>query len=280
MMLIADSGSTKADWWLLEHGEKIHSFKTVGLNPYFISSEKIIECVSESFNNSFQPTQIKEIFFYGTGCSSSVNKDIVKNALNALFPEARYEVEHDLLGAARALRGRKKGMVGILGTGSNSCVYDGVNIIDNIFSVGYMFGDEGSGAYLGKKYITDHLKNKVPNEIFRSFAQTYGFSNVDILTHVYKKPNPNRFLASFAVFLKKHIDHPYVVELVEEAFMHYFREQIMCYENYRVLPFSFLGSVGCNFLKQLQNAAQRSEVNLSNYLISPMEGLVAFHKRG
>jgi glucosamine kinase len=279
MIIIADSGSTKTDWVLMEDRKEIFSCKTIGMNPYFTTTEKVIATLEQEMLPFINKDKVKEIHFYGSGCSFPEKKAVIGNGLKALFEGVEIEIQHDLLGAARALFGNEKGITGILGTGSNSCVYDGNDVVENIFSLGYMFGDEGSGAYLGKKYITAHLKKKVPPELYKAFYESCNYSNEDILTNVYKKPNPNRFLASFAVFLKQHIDHAFVAKMVEESFVDFFREQVICYKSYKELPFSFVGSLGCNFVQQVRNAAARFDIALEKYMVSPMEGLIHFHSK-
>ncbi len=277
VLLLADSGSTKTDWLLLKDGKEELRFKTVGFNPYFVDTAQIFDILKEEFTEKFDLSAIDEVYFYGAGCSSPSKQAVINNALQQLFPTAKTDVEHDLLGAARALLGHSKGIAGILGTGSNSCLYDGTDVVESVFSLGYMFGDEGSGAHLGKTYITHHLKKKVPREIYEAFENSLAYSPEDILTHVYKKPSPNRFLASFSVFLKNHIDHPFVSGLVTQCFEEFFREQVSLYTGYKDLPFCFIGSVGYNFKPQLEKAAGKFGISIGNYMSSPMQGLVEFH---
>ena len=280
MLLIADSGSTKTDWLLLKDGKEYLSFKTVGFNPYFIDTQHVYDILKEDFSEKFDLYAVKEVFFYGAGCSSESKQAVINNALKQLFPKAITDVDHDLLGAARAILGREKGIAGILGTGSNSCLYDGTNVVESLFSLGYMFGDEGSGAHLGKTYISQHLKKQVPQELYDEFMKEPGYSPEDILTYIYKKPNPNRFLASFALFLKRNIDHPFVHNLVVNCFDEYFKEQVSKFTGYRDLPFSYIGSVGYNFSTQLEEAAARHGISIGRCMVSPMEGLMEFHLNG
>jgi len=279
MIIIADSGSTKTDWVLIEDGKEIFTCKTIGMNPYFTTTEMVVQTLEQEMLPFIKKDRVREIHFYGSGCSFPEKKAVIGNGLKTLFENVEIEIQHDLLAAARALFGNEKGIAGILGTGSNSCVYDGKDVVENIFSLGYMFGDEGSGAYLGKKYITAHLKKKVPTELYNAFYESCNYSNEDILTSVYKKPNPNRFLASFTIFMKQHIDHPFVAKMVEESFVDFFREQVICYKSYKDLPFSFVGSLGCSFVEQVRNAAARFDIALETYMVSPMEGLLGFHSQ-
>lgn len=279
MLLLADSGSTKTDWMLIKDGKEINRFKTVGFNPYFVDTTQVYNVLKEEFSEKFDLSGVDEVWFYGAGCSSEAKQAVINNALKQLFPLAHTEVEHDLLAAARALLGHEKGIAGILGTGSNSCLYDGKDVTESLFSLGYMFGDEGSGAHLGKTYINLHLKKRVPQELYEAFEKHCGYSPEDILTHIYKKPNPNRYLASFSVFIRKQIEHPFMQELVENCFDEYFTEQVSKFTGYQQVPFSFIGSVGYNFREQLEKAAARHNITIGRYMVSPMEGLMEFHQK-
>jgi glucosamine kinase len=279
MILLADSGSTKTDWRVMHQNIVVAEFKTIGLNPYFTSSEAVSHSLEVGLPADIDRNEIHEIHFYGAGCSSQTNKNIIDKGLKSVFPDAKANIEHDLLAAARALFGNQSGIACILGTGSNSCVYDGKQVVQNIYSLGYLFGDEGSGACLGKSFITLYLKNKLPAPISKDFVQTYSLSHDDILTQVYKNPDPNRFLATFAFFLKKHITHPYISLLVEKAFEEYFREQVIVYDDFKELPVSFIGSVACNFSEQLRKAAARFDIFIETFMLSPMEGLIEYHKQ-
>lgn len=279
MLLIADSGSTKTDWVLIKDGKEEQRFKTVGFNPYFVDTEQVYKTLYKEFTERFDLNHVSKVYFYGAGCSSPVKKAVINNALQQLFPGTHTEVDHDLLAAARALLGNKKGIAGILGTGSNSCLYDGHDVAESLFSLGYMFGDEGSGAHLGKSYIALHLKKRVPQELQKAFTDICGYSDEDILTHIYKKPNPNRFLASFTVFLKKQIEHPFIAELVEKCFDDYFVEQVSKYTGYQELPFSYVGSVGYHFSAILEKSAKKHGIHIGRCLQSPIDGLIEFHLR-
>jgi glucosamine kinase len=277
MLLLADSGSTKTDWLLMDSNQDVLSFKTVGFNPYFVDTEFIRSVITTEIETHPTLKDVTAVYFYGTGCSSNPKCKIVEDAMALLFPNAAIEVHHDLLSAGRALFGSKKGIAGILGTGSNSCLFDGQKVMESLFSLGYLFGDEGSGAYLGRQYLIKHLKKKVPGEIYKAFEEHCSISPEEILTHVYKKPNPSRFLASFAVFLKSQVDHPFIAQLVEQCFDDFFQEQIQIYDDYGDYTFSCIGSVGYNFRDQLQQAARRSGMTIGRIMASPMPGLREYH---
>jgi glucosamine kinase len=277
MLLIADSGSTKTDWLLLDGEQETLRLKSIGFNPYFFETQQIYDELTLVFKEKFDAEAVGEVFFYGTGCSSSSKKAVIDNALQQLFPKASTLVEHDLLGAARSLLGKQKGIAGILGTGSNSCHYDGTDVVDTIFSMGYFFGDEGSGGYLGKTYLKAHLKKQVPEEICRLFEASYSYTPDDILTHVYKMPHPNRFLASFSIFLKNNLHHPFIEEMVTQCFEDFFREMISIYKGYQDLPFSCIGSVGYHFQEQIKKVMQNHGMTIGKFIVSPIEGLKEFH---
>ncbi len=277
MILLADSGSTKTDWLLLKEGKEYLRLQTRGFNPYFIDTSLVYDTLIKEFTGKFDLSLIKEVNFYGSGCRFESKQAVINNALKQLFLKAETTVESDLLGAARALHGRGRGIAGILGTGSNACLYDGTNVVETNFSVGYIFGDEGSGATLGRIFLSLYLKNKVPSEIAETFEKMYTYTKEEILTHVYKKPNPNSFLAKFTRFLKQQIKHPFIEDIVVNSFDDYFREQVSNFTGYKEIPFSCVGSVAHNFQEQLEKAANRHGITLGRTLILPMEGLVEFH---
>ncbi len=277
MILLADSGSTKTDWWLTENGKVVREIKTVGFNPYYVTSEKMAEVLKKDFFGKLDPQKTEKVYFYGAGCSSPSKKAVIEKGLRMIFGEAHIEADHDMLAAARALFGNNKGIACILGTGSNSCLYDGKDIAESLFSLGYMFGDEGSGAHLGKTYIAKHLKNRIPEEIKEAFDEHYGLSHEEILTTLYQQPNPNRFLASFTRFLKKQLDHTFVFQLVENCFDEFFEEQVSKFTGYQSLPFGCIGSIGFHFKKVLLLSAKKYGVKPETFQISPMQGLLEFH---
>ncbi len=277
MILLADSGSTKTDWVMIGEGEILHSFKTPGLNPYFVSSEEVAGILHKEFSNRFELDSVGRIYFYGAGCSTPSKKAVINNALKVLFPGKQTEVDHDMLAAARALFGNQAGIACILGTGSNACSYDGNRISESLFSTGYMFGDEGSGAHLGKTYIAAHLKSKAPDQVMEAFDSYYGISREEILTNIYKKTNPNRFLASFTPFLREQLQHPYVREIVEGCFDAFFEEQVCKFSNYDSLPVGFIGSVAFHFSDMVKASASKFGIRLSRFEVSPMGGLIKYH---
>ncbi len=277
MILIADSGSTKTEWVVAKGHNMLQTFKTVGLNPYFVKSEEARRMLQEAFAGQFNKKDIRAVCFYGAGCSTGPKQKVIRDALQDIFPQVNTLVEHDMLAAARALFGSTPGIACILGTGSNACVYDGRYITESLFSLGYMFGDEGSGAHLGKSYISDHLKEKAPMEIMTAFVNKYGLSREEILTNIYKKPNPNRFLASFTHFLKEHLDHPYIYSLIQKCFEAFFEEQVSRFSRYQKRKLGCIGSVAYHFREMFENTAGKYGVQTEKMMVSPIEGLVGYH---
>ena len=277
MILIADSGSTKTDWIVVENGNKIHSYKTLGINPYFLDKEDIISIIKSDVNASRLIGNISKIHFYGAGCASSAKSELVKKSLQDVFKGSEINVEHDLLGAARALLNKGNGLVAILGTGSNSCKFDGGKIIQNIPSLGYVLGDEGSGAYLGKILVKEYLNGTLNRDLHNKFSLDFKLSSEEILDAIYRKPFPNRFLASFCPFLSKHISNPLIRLMVEEGITDFFETHILKYPDYNSLKVGFVGSIGYCFKDILKDVAKNKNVQLGKILKSPIEGLLAYH---
>ena len=277
MILLADSGSTKTDWQLISGKEVVRTLNSEGMNPYFINTNEAEAILLQTFADLPETKETEAVFFYGAGCSSPSKQEVIHKALQKVFPGSHTEVEHDMLAAARALFANRPGIPCILGTGSNSCVYDGNQITESLFSLGYMFGDEGSGAHLGKTYIADHLKKRAPQEIQDAFTTTYGFSDEEILTNIYNNPNPNRFLASFAPFIRENLEHPYINRLAESCFDGFFKEQVTRYDDHRILPMGCIGSVGYHFRHIIENSARKYGIRAEKFMISPMEGLISYH---
>jgi len=277
MQLIVDSGSTKASWGLLEGKEHKTSVHTAGLNPYFHTSESITAILMAELLPYVVTDHIREIHFYGAGCSTEKNDELISGTLQHFFHQARISVYHDILGAARALFGNGRGISCILGTGCNCCYYDGNEIISKVDSLGYLFGDEGAGSYLGKNLMADYLKRRLPADLRDQFDRKYRLSLEDILNALYNLPYPNRFLASFSEFLAQRQDHPYVHKLVKNSFLAFFEAQVKHYEGYRELPVSFVGSIAHHYYKILQEAADEQDIHIGTVIKAPMEGLMRFH---
>ncbi|MEI9956840.1 MAG: N-acetylglucosamine kinase [Ferruginibacter sp.] len=273
--LIADSGSTKTEWCLVD-GKKKKTYYTQGLSPYFLSTAQIQDILEKELRPKIK-VEPDEIFFYGTGCSNPNNVTIVKKAIKAVFKKAKIAVDHDLMGAAKALCGRGKGIACILGTGSNSCFYNGKKIVKNSPGLGYVLGDEGSGAYLGKKVIQYYLYNTFDADLMDRFNAKFNTNNIEILEAVYKQPLPNRYLANFAIFLAENRGHYMIENIIEDGFNDFFFNHIYKYRESWTLPINFIGSIAFGFKDVLKEMCHTYELQLGKVLRKPMDGLVSYH---
>lgn len=274
--LIADSGSTKAEWCLLD-GKKKKTFYTQGISPYFLSGQQIEDVIKFELDAKLKGVVPDEIFYYGTGCSNPNNVKIVKKAIKKVFAHAAVSVDHDLMGAAKALCGREKGVACILGTGSNSCYYNGKNIVKNSPGLGFILGDEGSGAYLGKKVVQYYLYNTYDPDLMDRFNAKFNTNAVEILEAVYKKPLPNRYLAGFVSFLVENRGHYMIENIIEDGFNEFFYQHVYKYKESWTMPVNFIGSVAFGFRDVLKDMCASYELQLGKVLKNPMEGLIKFH---
>ncbi|GAB3298253.1 N-acetylglucosamine kinase [Hymenobacter tenuis] len=277
MLLIADGGSTKASWCLVDAEQTRHYFTTEGYNPEFIDTPGIIASLLRSLPDTLAREQVTELHFYGASISSPAKVAIVADALGSVFPQATLWVEHDLLAAARALLGHGAGFAAILGTGTNSCLYDGNQITANVDSLGYFLGDEGSGAYLGRRLLRDLLRQRMPEPLRSAFTATYGLGREQILDHLYHQPLPNRFLASFARFAFDHRHADYCREIVVEAFEDFFDHIVAGYPDFQRYPLNCVGSVGYNFRDLLAQVASTRGMPVGRIIRSPIDDLVSYH---
>lgn len=276
MLIIADSGSTKTDWCIGNSKADCQIVQTGGINPFHQSSDEIGQVISSTLVPQLgDTTGFTDIYFYGAGCIPQ-KAGIVKQALLQSFPQAVAEVESDLLGAARALCNKSAGIACILGTGSNSCAYDGEKITANISPLGYILGDEGSGAVLGKRLVGDCLKHQLPEDLYRDFLREYELTPAMILDKVYRQPLANRFLASLTPFLSAHKHRQEIHALLVSCFMDFFRRNVMQYE-YQGMPVHFTGSIAYYFQEEVKEAALALDISIGNILKSPMEGLADYH---
>lgn len=274
--LIADSGATKAEWCLV-NGGKVKTIFTQGISPYFLNTEQITDLLVKELKPKLKNVSVDEVFYYGTGCANPANAKSVKKAITNVVPGAKVAVTHDLMAAARALCGRKKGIACILGTGSNSCYYDGKKIVKNSPGLGYVLGDEGSGAYLGKKVIQYYLYGTFDDELMGRFDVTYTTNKAEILENVYKKPLPNRYLAGFARFLADNRGHYMIENIIEDGLNDFFFNHLCKYRETWTLPVSFAGSVAFGFKDVLQDLCNSYEFELGRVMKNPMEGLLEYH---
>jgi len=277
MILIADSGSTKTTWTLTEDQRIVTSVQTAGMNPYFITSETVEAILMADLVPNVPADFVREIHFYGAGCSTENNNNMLRDAMKLFFRKASVFVYHDILGAARSLLGKERGIACILGTGCNACYYDGEEVFSKVPSLGYLFGDEGAGSNLGKTFMEKYLKNKLPEEIRIEFEQQYNLSLEDILNALYNRPFPNRFLASFSEFIAPRKNHPFFHELIKKSFQSFIDEQVRKYPDSEKLTISFVGSIAWYYKNILLETATENDLHVGPILKSPMEGLVRFH---
>lgn len=273
--VIADSGSTKTEWCVVRENEVGKIYRTGGINPIYQSEEEMVRLLEQEFPE--RPEQVDRIWFYGAGCAFPEKNKFVAEALYRCFGTAQAEVASDLLGAARALCGSEPGIACILGTGSNSCYYDGEKIGKNVPSLGFILGDEGSGGAIGKRLLGDVLKGILPPEDCRLFFEEIGMSYTELIDRVYCQPLPNRFLAGLTKFIAHHSEHPCISAIVSEAFDEFIRRNLLQYEPVRQLPVSFTGSVACIFRPQLEQQLHKYGLRPGRFASAPMEGLIRYH---
>ncbi|HYK54839.1 MAG TPA: N-acetylglucosamine kinase [Flavisolibacter sp.] len=274
--LIADSGATKAEWVLINNGKKKTIF-TQGISPYFLNTDQVAELVENELAKKLKNITVEEIHYYGTGCANPENAKSIKKALQRVFQKAHINVNTDLMAAARAVCGHEKGIACILGTGSNSCYYNGKTIAKNSPGIGYVLGDEGSGAYLGKKVIQYYLYNTFDEDLRARFDAKFLTNGVEILDNVYKKPLPNRYLAGFTMFLAENRGHYMIENIIEDGLNDFFFQHLCKYNEVWKYPVSFVGSVANGFKDVLQQLCNSYEFELGTILKNPMQGLVKFH---
>ncbi len=275
--LLADSGATKCEWCLLNDNEKKIILTTTGINPYFLSQQQIVDLLQKELLPSLLNTTPETIFFYGTGLGNEANAKAIRAVLKHLFPKAVLKVETDMLGAARALCGVAKGVVCILGTGSNSCFYNGKKIAKNIAGIGYVLGDEGSGAYLGKKVVRHYLYNTFDEDLRARFDAMFVTTQKEILEAVYSRPLPNRYLASFTRFLADNRGHYMIENILEDGLNDFFFQHLCKFAESWKLPIHFAGGVAFGFQDVLKDLCKAYEFDMGNVIKNPMDGLIRFH---
>ncbi|MDR1653942.1 MAG: ATPase [Prevotellaceae bacterium] len=271
MTLIADSGSTKTHWNCAGK-----DFFTQGINPFFISEDEIISLILTELSGEIALGSVTELFFYGAGCTPE-NCEVLSKTLSVSFPNAAViQVKSDVLGAARALFQHSAGIACILGTGSNSCFYNGDENVDSVPSLGYVLGDEGSGAALGKRLLGDCLKKLMTENIVEKFSEKYEITTAEILENIYKKPFPNRYMARFCEFLYENQNEPEIDALILNEFQAFFDRNIIKYD-FKKYPVNFVGSVAAMFERQLRQVSDYNDFRIGKILRQPMSGLVTFH---
>lgn len=283
--LIVDSGSTKTSWCFAflpdtSSADGARTVTTEGLNPAVMSAEEVEEKIAKALNHCLQSLSIsaadvENVFFYGAGCISG-RAGVVSESIQSILVDARIYVADDLLGAARALCGHKAGIACILGTGSNSCLYDGKNIVAHTPALGYVLGDEGSGAVLGRKFLNAVLKQTLPENIRKRFLQESGLDMAEVINRVYRSPAPNRFLASMSKYIHGYLDEKEVRDIVVDNFEDFIRNNILAYgDEFRTI--NVVGSIAYHYKEQLTEAASRNGFQIGKIIKSPIEGLIEYH---
>ena len=281
MLLIADSGSTKTSWCVVDPTGKTREFDTVGYNPCYYGGEKLIDILKPNLPEDFDPSDVRHVAFYGAGVYED-KYEVIHDALHPIFPNAHIEAAMDLTGSARALLGRRPGFAAILGTGTNSCLYDGGKITHNVDSLGFLLGDEGSGGYMGKRLITDYIRGYMPVEVRSWFWETYRLTGDQLIDRIYADPMPNRYCASFTRFLTgEYAGHEYLEQhIICDSFRDFFNRIVKYYPDYQKYTFNSVGSIGWIFRDRLTRVASAFGMETGNIISSPMEGLVKYHSHG
>lgn len=277
MILIADSGSSKTDWRVIGKDGKISQYRGVGFNPYYQTSEEMATQMRHEFLMNLE-NEVEEIFYYGAGCSVQTRKDEVEKALRTIFSNAKIKVDHDLAAAAKATCGHQEGIACILGTGSNSCDYDGEKITDTRPAPGFILGDQGGGGYVGRKFLMDFINDEMPKEIKDEVEEKLKINLATIQEHVYRQPFPNRYMASFCRFITEHKSNPYCYMLFYNSFLDFFKVHVMKYKNYRDKQVNFVGSIAYYNSDILRKAASDSQISTNLIIESPISGLTLYHQ--
>ena len=278
MIVVAESGSTKCDWLLSEENGHVIETHTVGFNPFFFSTNEIYTHLQSNQILMQHARQIEAVYFYGAGCSSNERNFIVFDALTKAFPNADCSVNHDLYAAAFATWKGEPAITCIIGTGSNSCFYDGKSVSEEVPALGFILGDEGSGSYFGKKLLSDFLYHRLPSDLETSFKETYAITKEDIFNSVYGNPHANVFLASFMKFLVPHREHNYVKEMVHSGLKHFAEIHIQCFPNYKEVPVHFVGSIAHFFSDIMHQIAVEMHFKIGVIDKNPALSLLNYHK--
>jgi len=277
--IIADSGATKCQWTLVLGNQK-KTMTTIGISPYFLTTEQIVETIAKGFNKKVDTGIIDAVYFYGTGLSNPLNVASIKKALKKVFPKATLDIQTDLEAVARATCQHHKGVACILGTGSNTGYYNGKKIAKNSPGLGYVLGDEGTGAYLGKKVLQYYLYKTFDEELIHAFESKYPINKDQILDAIYKQALPNRYMASFAQFLSEHRGHYMIENIIEDGINDFFFAHLNKLNESWLYPIHFAGSIAYVFRDVIKQLATAYELEIGTIVKSPMEGLIAFHKKG
>jgi glucosamine kinase len=277
MYFIVESGSTKSDWVLIDDKNNQSFFSTMGFNPYFHSADLIESELQKHQDIISFASQIKGIYFYGAGCSSEDLNAKVEDGLSRIFVHANIHVDHDLLACAYSTYSGNPVISCIIGTGSNSCFFDGKELFEEVPALGYILGDEGSGSYFGKQLISNFLYHRLPDNMQSDFFDTYQYTKDDLVHKVYMQPNANVFIASFMPFIAKYKEEEYVKNMVKEGFRRFLDVHVCCYKNYKEVEVSFVGSIAQIFENELHQVASEMNIRIGSIIRRPIEHLVNYH---
>ena len=277
MIAIADGGSTKVDWRIIAGDQEVLSFSSKGYNPFYWKSEAVAKDLLETLPEKIDCNLLKEVHFYGSGCSDKSRCEIIENAFQKVFPNAKIVVEHDLLASARATCGINPGIACILGTGSNSCEYDGGNVSDNVTNLGFMIGDEGSGGQLGKKIVTSYFYREMPVALREKLAADYNMDKTYVLDKIYIEKSPNVYLAKFSKFCSNNKTHPFIQQLAKSAFNEFVERHVLKYKEHKTYPIHFIGSVAYHFKPILLEVIESHGLKMGMVIKKPIDNLVRFH---
>ncbi|MGV3632613.1 MAG: ATPase [Bacteroidota bacterium] len=277
MFFIVDSGSTKSDWVLVESSGHQAYFSTMGFNPYFHPETVIAETVLKHPGIMQHAREVEAVYFYGAGCADPAMQEIVSNALSGIFTSAKISVDQDLMACAHASYDGEPAISCIIGTGSNSCYFDGKTLSKKSPSLGYILGDEGSGSYFGKQLLSAYFYGQLPANLSAAFAQEFALTRDELVERIYRQSNANVYLASFTTFISEHASEPYFREMVYEGMKKFMEIHVCCYPNYRETEVHFVGSIAYVFAAELRRAAGELGITTGKIIQKPIDSLVAYH---
>ncbi|MBB2145699.1 N-acetylglucosamine kinase [Pedobacter sp. LMG 31464] len=251
-------------------------FSTQGINPYFVNAQDVVKILSKNKDISAYANMMKEVYFFGAGCSSPDKHETISNGLSTFFPNAFISVDHDLIGSAYATCGDKKGLTCILGTGSNISYYDGTSVHAGKHGLGYVLGDEGSGTYFGRKVLVSYLYNTMPEELSKAFAKDFEVDKDSVITNIYQKPFPNSYLAAFSRFMVGHKTHPFIQQILKDGFQEFIDTNIKDYKTYKTLECHFVGSIAFYYQDELRAVFAENNIKVGKVLQKPIEGIFEY----
>jgi glucosamine kinase len=275
MILVADSGSSKTDW-MAYSPDRTLTFSTQGINPYFVNAFDVVKILTKNKDLSAYANSIKEVYFFGSGCSSPDKHEIISNGLSSFFTKAFISVDHDLIGSAYATCGDKKGLTCILGTGSNISYYDGHDVHDGKHGLGYVLGDEGSGTYFGRKILVSYLYGTMPEELREVFGKTFDVTKEIVINNIYQKPFPNSYLATFSRFMIAHKAHPFIQKILKDGFQEFIDTNVKDYKAYKTLECNFVGSISYYYQDELRAVFEENGIRVGKILQKPIEGIFEY----